>query len=76
MSFISFATGKLEGGSLFFVYLCGMCVCVCEIVLACVYVNYSVCVCVCVCVSVCARERVRACPGRRGFFGMSWQVKV
>ena len=37
MSFISFATGKLEGGSLFFVYLCGVCMCVC------------VCVCVCVC---------------------------
>lgn len=27
--FISFATGKLEGGTLFFVYLFGVCVCVC-----------------------------------------------
>lgn len=27
--FISFATGKLEGVSLFFVYLCGVCVFVC-----------------------------------------------
>lgn len=39
--FISFATGKLEGGSLFFVYLCGVCVCVC--VRPCVSVSVLVC---------------------------------